>query len=165
MRGSSAALLAKDSACRGASSVATNAGLGFRYFSPNPSQSAPEASNSVFLMERVDDVPPNNQLGAKQLVAPEYTSVLAQLEGLRLPEVALLLPLSKKMKMQTAYALLRTLRQFCWRTQAFLIPWLRWSIDDARSPCQVPSPESSWQIPQLPLNALSLHGNQFGEER
>ena len=68
--------------------------------------------SSVFLTE--DDVPPSNQLGTKQLVAPEYTSALAQPEGLRLPEVAL--PLSK-IKMQTAHALLHTLRQFCRRTQ------------------------------------------------
>jgi hypothetical protein len=67
--------------------------------------------SSVFLTE--DDVPPSNQFGTKQLVAPEYTSALAQPEGLRLPEVAL--PLSK-IKMQTAHALLHTLRQFCWRT-------------------------------------------------
>ena len=95
-------LLAKDSAIRGTPPVATNAGLGFRSFSSIPSQSASEASSSVFLTE--DDVPPSNQLGAQQLVVPEYTNALVQPEGLRLPEVAL--PLSE-MKMQTAYALLR----------------------------------------------------------
>ena len=42
----------------GASPVATNAGLGFLSFSPLPSQSAPEASSSVFLTE--DEVPPSN---------------------------------------------------------------------------------------------------------
>ena len=84
-------------------------GMGFRTFPPIPSQSAPEASSSVFLTE--DDIRPSNQLGAQQLVVPKYMSTLAQPEGLRrLPEVAL--PLSK-MKMQTAYDLLRTLWQFC----------------------------------------------------
>ena len=108
-RGFSAVLLAKDSLICDTPPVATNAGLGFRSFFSIPSQSAPEASSSIFLTE--DDVPPSNQLRAQQLVVvPEYTNALVQPEGLRLPEVAL--PLSE-MKMQTAYAVLRTLRQFC----------------------------------------------------
>ena len=38
-------------------------------------------------------------------------------------------------------------------------------VGNARSPYQVPPPESSWPIPPLPLNAMSLHGVQSGEER
>ena len=82
---SSAALLAKDSASHGSQPVATSAGLGFCSFSPISSQSVPNACSSVFLTE--DDVPPSNQLGAQQLVIPEYTTSLVQPVGLRLSGV------------------------------------------------------------------------------
>ena len=97
---------------------------GILFFPPIPSQSAPEASSSVFLTE--DDFPPGYQFGAQQLVAPEYTSALSQPEGLRLPKVALPLP---KMKMETAYDLLCLLRPYycAHPTHAFSIPRRRWS--------------------------------------
>ena len=49
------------------------------------------------------------------------------------------------------------------RTPAFSILQLI-SVGDARSAYQVPSPESAWPIPQLPLNAMSLHGCHSGEQ-
>ena len=136
-RGASAALLAKDSVSHGSQPVATSAGLGFRSFSPIPSsQSIPNAASSVFLTEDDDVPPPSNQLGAQQLVVPEYTMSLVQPVGLRLPEVAL--PLSE-LQMETAYSLLRTLRQFCCANPGVLdstaaLVQLPPVGDDARSP-------------------------------
>ena len=96
--------------------------------------------------------------GAQQLVVSEYATSLVQPKGLRLPEVALLL---SELQMETAYSLLRTLRQFYSlrqsrrsRFQAALVQLP--PVSNARSPYQVPPPESSWPIPQLPLNALKM---------
>ncbi len=50
-------------------------------------------------------------------------------------------------------------------SMAALVQFVLPPVDKARSPYQVPSPESSWPILQLPLNAMSLHGVQSGEER
>ena len=94
------------------------------------------------------------------------TTSLVQPGELQLPEIAL--PLSE-LQMKTAYFLLRTLRtSFCcpnpsvFDTTAALVQLP--PVGDSRSPYQVPPPESTWPIPQLPLNAMSLHGNLSGEE-
>ena len=118
---------------------------------------------AVFLTE--NDAPPSNQLEAQQLVVHD-TMLLAQPGGLKqLPEVALLL---SELQMQTAYSLLRTLRTFCCASPGILdttaalvqLPL----VGNTRLPYQVPPPESAWPIPQLPLNAMSLHGTQSGEQ-
>ena len=150
---SSAALLAKDSATHGSQLVATS--------SFSPISSVRNTASSVFLTE--DDVPPSNQLEAQKLVVHGTTSLVPP-GGLQLPDLAL--PLSE-LQMETAYSLLCTLRTFCCAnpgvldTTAALVQFP--PVDDARSPYQVPPPESAWPIPQLPLNVMSLHGTQSGE--
>ena len=107
-----------------------------------------------------------NQLEAEQLVVHDTTS-LGHPGGIQLPEITL--PLSA-LQMKTAYSLLRTLRAFCCEnpgvldTTAALVLRLP-PVGDARSPYQVPSPASAWPILQLPLNALSLHGDLSGEQQ
>ena len=135
--GASAALLAKDSATHGSQLVATS--------SFSPISSVPNTASIVFLTE--DDVPPSNQLEAQKLVVHGTTSLVPP-GGLQLPEVALSL---SELQMETAYSLLCTLRTFCCAnpgvldTTAALVQLP--PVDDARSPYQVPPPESAWPIP------------------
>ena len=142
--------------------VATSSsGLGFRSFSPVASQSIPPASSSLFLSE--DDLPPSNQLEVSQIV-PE-TMLPSRPGAMILPEVTL--PLNT-LQANTAYSLLRTLRNFCCENPGVLdttsalvqLP----PVGDAQSPFQVPPPSPAWPVPQLPLRGLSLDGNLRDEQ-
>ena len=136
-RGASAALLAKEVPSMPVPVATSSAGLGFRSFSPVASNAVPPASSSLFLTE--DGLPPSNQLEISQIVP--NTMLPSQPGAMTLPEVAL--PLSK-MQMDTAYSLLRTLRQFCCENPGVLdttsalvqLP----PVGDAQSPYQVPPP-------------------------
>jgi len=105
-RGASAALLAKEILPNPQPVATSSSGLGFRSFSPVASQSIPLASSRLFLAE--DDLPPSNQLEVSQIV-PE-TMLPSRPGAMILPEVTL--PLNT-LQVNTAYSLLRTLRNFC----------------------------------------------------
>jgi hypothetical protein len=152
-------------ATRGASAAISNpqpvatssSGLRFRSFSPVVSQSILPASSSLFLAE--DDLPPSNQLEFSQIV-PE-TMLPSRPGAMILPEVTL--PLNT-LQVNTAYSLLRTLRNFCCENPSVLdttsalvqLP----HVGDAQSLYQVPPlPPPAWPVPQLPLRGLSLDGN------
>ena len=159
-RGAAAALLAKEVPSMPVPVAPSSAGLGFRSFSPVASNAVPPASSSLFLTE--DDLPPSNQLEISQIVP--NTMVPSQPGAMTLPEVTL--PLNK-MQMNTAYSILRTLRQFCCEnpgvldTTAALVQLP--PVGDAQSPYQVPPPPPVWPVPQIPLRALSLTGELRGE--
>jgi hypothetical protein len=106
MRGASAALLAKEIIPNPQPVATSNSGLGFRSFSPMVSQSISPASSSLFLSE--DDLPLSNQLEVSQIV-PE-TMLPSLPSAMILPEVTLPLNI---LQVNTAYSLLRTLRNFC----------------------------------------------------
>jgi hypothetical protein len=82
-----------------------------------------------------------------------------------LPEVTL--PLNT-LQVNTAYSLLRTLRNFCCENPGVLdttsalvqLP----PVGDAQSPYQVPPPPPVRPVPQLPLRGVSLTGNLQGEQ-
>jgi hypothetical protein len=120
------------------------------------SQSIPPASISLFLAE--DDLPPSNQLEVSQIV-PE-TMLPSHPGAIFFPEVTL--PLNT-LQVNTAYSLLRTLRNFCCENPGVLdntsalvqLP----PVGDAQSPYQVPPPPPVWPVPQLPLRGLSLTGD------
>jgi hypothetical protein len=137
MRGASAALLAKEILPNPQPVATSSSGLGFRSFFPVASQSIPSVSSSLFLAE--DELPPSNQLEVSQIV-PE--TMLPSCPGaMILPEVTL--PLNT-LQLNTAYSLLRTLRNFCCENPGLLdttsalvqLPL----VDDAQSPYQVPLP-------------------------
>ena len=129
--------------------------------SPVASQSIPPASSSLFLSE--DDLPPSNQLEVSQIV-PE-TMLPSRPGAMILPELTL--PLNT-LQANTAYSLLRTLRNFCCENPGVLdttsalvqLP----PVGDAQSPFQVPPPSPAWPVPQLPLRGLSLDGNLRDEQ-
>ena len=78
-----------------------------------------------------------------------------------------MLPLNT-LQVNTAYSLLRTLRNFCCENPGVLdttsalvqLP----PVGDAQSPYQVPPPPPVWPVPQLPLRGLSLDGNLRNEQ-
>ena len=82
-----------------------------------------------------------------------------------LPKVTL--PLNT-LQVNTAYSLLRTLRNLCCENPGVLdttsalvqLP----PVGDAQSPYQVPPPAPVWPVPQLPLRGLSLDGNLRDEQ-
>ena len=82
-----------------------------------------------------------------------------------LPKVPL--PLNT-LQVNTAYSLLRTLRNFCCENPGVLdttsalvqLP----PVGDAQSPYQVPPPPPVWPVPQLPLRGLSLTGDLRSEQ-
>ena len=142
--------------------VATSsAGLGFRSFSPVASNAVPPASSSLFLTE--DDLPPSNRLEISQIVP--NTMLPCQPGAMILPEVTR--PLNT-LQVNTAYSLLRTLRQFCCENPGVLdttsalvqLP----PVGDAQSPYQVAPPPPAWPVPQLPLQGLRLTGDLRGEQ-
>ena len=106
-RGASAALLAKEILPNPQPIATSSSGLGFLSFSPVASQSIPSASSSLFLAE--DDLPPSNQLEVSQIV--QETMLPSRPGAMILPEVTL--PLMNTLQVNTAYSLLRTLRNFC----------------------------------------------------
>jgi hypothetical protein len=160
-RGAAAALLAKEVPSMPVPVATSSAGLGFRSFSPVASNAIPPASSSLFLTE--EDLPPSNQLEISQIVP--NTMLPSQPGAMTLPEVTL--PLNK-MQMNTAYSILRTLRQFCCEnpgvldTTAALVQLP--PVGDAQSPYQVPPPPPVWPVPQIPLRAHSLTGDLRGEQ-
>ena len=162
MRGASAALLAKEIIPNPQPVATSNSGLGFRSFSPMASQSISPASSSLFLSE--DDLPLSNQLEVSQIV-PE-TMLPSLPSAMILPEVTLPLNI---LQMNTAYSLLRTLRNFCCENPGVLdttsaldqLP----PVDDAQSPYQVLPPAPVWTVPQLPLRGLSLDDNLRRDEQ
>ncbi len=155
------ALLAKEIFPNPQPVATSSSGLGFCSFSPVASQSIPPASSSVFLAE--DDLPPSNQLEVSQIV-PE-TMLPSRPGAMILPEVTL--PLNT-LQVNTAYSLLRTLRNFCCENPGVLdttsalvqLP----PVGDAQSPYQVPPPPPVWPVPQLPLRGLSLDGDLRSEQ-
>jgi len=160
-RGASAALLAKGIIPNPQPVSTSSLGLGFRSFSPVASQSIPPASSCLFLSE--DDLPPSNQLEVSQIV-PEM--MLPSRSGtMILPEITL--PLNT-LQVNTAYSLLRTLRNFCFENPGVLdttsalvqLP----SVGDVQSPYQVLPPAPAWPVPQLPLRGLSLDCNLRDEQ-
>ena len=106
-RGASAALLAKEITHYSQPVATSSTGLGFRSFSPMASQSVPPVSSSMFLTE--DDLSHSNQLEVPQIVVSD-TMLSGPSGNMRLPEVTL--PLTT-LQVNTAYSLLRTLRQLC----------------------------------------------------
>jgi hypothetical protein len=133
-RGASAALLAKEILLNPPPVATSSSGLGFRSFSPVASNSIPPASSSLFLAE--DDFPPSNQLEVSQII-PE-TMLPSRPGAMILP--ALALPMNT-LQVNTAYSLLRTLRNFCCENPGVLdttsalvqLP----PIGDAQSPYQL----------------------------
>jgi len=119
------------------------------------------ASSSLFLSE--DDLPPSNQLKVSQII-PE-TMLPSRPGAMILPTLAL--PMNT-LQVNTAYSLLRTLRNFCCENPGVLdttsalvqLP----PVGDERLPYQVPPPPSAWLVPQLPLRGLSLDGNLRNEK-
>ena len=105
-RGASVALLAKEIIPNPQPVATSSAGLGFRSFSPVVSQSIPPASSSLFLAE--DDLPPSNKLEVSQIVPGTFLP--SRPGAMILPEVTL--PLNT-LQVNTAYSLLRMLRNFC----------------------------------------------------
>ena len=103
---SSSSLLAKENIPNPQPVATSSSGLGFCSFSPMASQSISPASSSLFLAE--DDLPPSNQLEVLQIV-PE-TMLPGPSGAMILPEITL--PLNT-LQVNTAYSLLRTLRNFC----------------------------------------------------
>ena len=116
----------------------------------------------MFLTE--DDLPPSNQLEVPQIVVSD-TMLSGPSGTMRLPEVTL--PLTT-LQVNTAYSLLRTLRQLCCENPGILdttaalvqLP----PVGDARSPYQVPPPASAWPVLQLPLRGLNLDGDLRDEQ-
>jgi hypothetical protein len=160
-RGASAALLAKEGIPNPRPVATSSSRLGFRSFLSEASQSISPASSSLFLSE--DDLPPSNQLEVSQIV-PE-TMLPSRPGAMVLPEVTL--PLNT-LQVNTAYSLLRTLRNFCCENPGVLdttsalvqLP----PVGDAQSPYQVPPTPPAWPVPQLPLRGLSLDGNLRDEQ-
>jgi hypothetical protein len=151
-RGAFAALLAKEIIPNLQPVATSSSGLEFRSFSPVASQSIPPASSSLFLAE--DDLSPSNQFEVSQIV-PEM--MLPSRSGtMILPEITL--PLNT-LQVNTAYSLLRTLRNLCCENTGVLdttsalvqLP----PVGDAQSPYQVPPPAPVWPVPQLPLRGLN----------
>ncbi len=72
------------------------------------------------------------------------------------------------LQVNTAYSLLRTLRNFCCENPGVLdttsalvqLP----PVGDAQSPYQVPPPSPDWPVLQLPLRGLSLNGDLRSEQ-
>jgi hypothetical protein len=101
---------------------------------------------------------PSNQLEVSQIV-PE-TMLPSRPGAMIVPEVTL--PLNT-LQVNTAYSLLRTLRNFCCENPGVLdttsalvhLP----PVGDAQSPYQVLPPPLVWPVPQLPFIGLSLDGN------
>ncbi len=135
--------------------------VGIPLLFPSGVQSIPPASSSLFLAE--DDLLPSNQLEVSQIV-PE-TMLPSRPGAMILPEVTL--PLNT-LQANTAYSLLRTLRNFCSENPGVLdttselvqLP----PVGDAQSPYQVPPSPPVWPVPQLPLRGLSLYGNLRNEQ-
>ena len=162
MRGASVALLAKEIIPNPQPVATSNSGLGFRSFSPMASKSILPASSSLFLSE--DDLPLSNQLEVSQVV-PE-TMLPSLPSAMILPEVTLPLNI---LQVNTAYSLLRTLRNFCCENPGVLDTTsaldLLPPVDDAQSPYQVLPPAPVWTVPQLPLRGLSLDDNLRRDEQ
>ena len=125
------------------------------------SQLIPPASSSLFLAE--DDLPPSNQLEISQIV-PE-TMLPSRPGAMILPEVT---PPLNTLQVNTAYSLLRTLRNFCCENPSVLDTTLALvqlpPVGDAQSPYQIPPPPPVWPVPQLPLRGLSLSGDLRSEQ-
>ena len=125
------------------------------------SQSIPPASSSLFLAK--DDLPPSNQLEVLQIV--QETMLPSRPGAMIFPEVTL--PLNT-LQVNTAYSLLRTLRNFCCENPGVLdttsalvqLP----PVGDAQSRYQVPPPPPVWPVLQLPLRGLSLTGDLRSEQ-
>jgi hypothetical protein len=133
-----------------------------RLFSPVATTSVQQSGSSMFLMD--DDLPPSIQLEVLPPVGTEFTSALVQTEQMLLPEVALPVP---QVQLQTAYDLLRLLRQFSCTHPGVLgtatVPLLLPPVGSSSHVYQVPPPSSSWPVPKLPESALSLAGIQGDE--